>query len=106
MQRCISPRRVAGILFLCAALSECVRARDRMEPVPGGRDAGRDVPQTTLVSTDPDGGATGAGPPCAIGSTRCSPGGGEVEVCTAGGTWTKRESCSSICAAGACGGQC
>ena len=41
---------------------------------------------------------------CNAGATRCA--GAVVEVCTIAGAWVMKETCTAVCAAGACAGMC
>jgi hypothetical protein len=61
-------------------------------PADGGADA---------ASATPD-----AAPACTGGSTRCAASGPVVEVCGPDGLWGFKTTCPSICAAGACSGEC
>jgi hypothetical protein len=51
-------------------------------------------------------GAGDDGPACPVGETRCAPGAMVVEQCGVSGTWAVKETCSSVCANGACTGMC
>jgi hypothetical protein len=107
-----------GLLVLVAIVFSGGCTSPRTEVMTGATLPGPTVPGGTPGASDGGGGAgggaggTGAtdGPVpsggCTTGATRCAEGAPAVEVCTASGAWVMRDSCASVCAAGACGGMC